>query len=93
VNHRGVNDPKHGGRPIPPCPACSSPDVLPFLYGEPMPDVKGSMLGMKPDDEVVIGGCLVDPDNPRWKCRACRHDFGRLGDDREYFEDDGSEAL
>jgi hypothetical protein len=80
--------PELGKRRAPLCPTCSSPDVLPFLYGEPMAGTKGSMGGpMQPDDEVVIGGCLVDPENPRWKCRACRHEFGRLADDRDYFEE------
>jgi hypothetical protein len=70
----------------PPCPACSSGDVLPIVYGEPMPDVKGSLGGpIQPDDEVVIGGCLIAPENPTWRCKACVHDFGRLGDDPVYF--------
>jgi hypothetical protein len=64
----------------PSCPECSSPDVLPFLYGEPEAGVKGSLFGPRPGDDVAIGGCVVSPDAPAWKCRACRNEFGTLGE-------------
>jgi hypothetical protein len=78
----------------PPCSSCGSTDVLPILYGMPESDVKGTMLAPRPDDDVALGGCRVSPELPAWRCRACRHDFGRL-DERapEMFTSEGDDDV
>ncbi len=60
----------------PPCPACGSPDVIRIVYGEPPP----ALGEAEARGELVIGECLVGPDNPTEHCKACGHEFGRLAD-------------
>ena len=60
----------------PPCPACTSLDVVPIAYGLPGRD-------MEEDEEagkLVLGGCCVNLNSsPAWHCRACDKEFGRVG--------------
>ena len=51
---------------IPPlCEMCKKP-MTPIIYGLPSP---GTFADLQ--DTRVFGGCLVDPMNPRWACKAC----------------------
>ena len=59
------------------CPACNSSDVVEFLYGLPSPEGRA----MLERGERVMGGCMVSSEAPVWRCRACRQEFGRLGDE------------
>jgi hypothetical protein len=59
----------------PPCPACHSRSVARIVYGLP----SKSAMRAKERGEIVLGGCVVGDDPPRWRCLACGHDFGRLG--------------
>src|SRR4051794_3544409 len=34
-----------------------------------MPSEPESMMG--PDDEFVLGGCVIEPDSADWTCRDC----------------------
>lgn len=54
------------------CPACSSKDIAPIVYGEP--DAEGAAAEKR--GEVVLGGCLVGNDSHAFKCRACGEEFG-----------------
>ena len=54
------------------CPNCGSFNRLPILYGLPGPGV--------PKD-VVLGGCIITDNDPKWHCEDCGHEWGRpLGD-------------
>ena len=44
----------------PRCPACGADDVVPVVYGFPSAD----MLDAAERGEIVLGGCVVDPDSP-----------------------------
>jgi hypothetical protein len=48
----------------PMCPVCGS-EGIPVLYG-----MVGPEAGEAQDrGEVIIAGCLLEPDSPRWGCR------------------------
>jgi hypothetical protein len=49
------------------CPACSSPEAVPILYGFPSEDAARDAEAGK----LVLGGCVVGDDDPQWQCRAC----------------------
>ena len=53
----------------PACPQCQRNDTVPIMYG--LPSHEGFEAAER--GEVVIGGCVVEPDNPRWACPACEH--------------------
>jgi hypothetical protein len=56
----------------PACPVCGTEPAKRIVYGL----VVGDLLD---DPDVAIGGCLVEPRRPRWRCRNefCGHEFGR----------------
>jgi hypothetical protein len=75
-----TEDPETWVPPVaPPCPACTSSAVIPIVRGMPTRGAKEAAAR----GEAVIGGCLVGSDSTLWKCRACRHEFGRFGDFKE----------
>lgn len=59
-------------RERPPCPACGEGTLHPIIYGL----VRDGKLREKADrGEVVLGGCLVGEDSPKWECPECGHRF------------------
>lgn len=66
------------------CPECSSARVLEIIYGEP-PGPPEEVWG--PD--VIVGGCLVHPDNPTRQCGACGAQWGRWEDEQDAEADEG----
>ena len=57
----------------PTCPKCDRRDqVLPIMYGYPVPEEDGGL----PKD-VVQGGCMIGELNPNYHCDRCeiRFDF------------------
>jgi len=59
--------------PAPPlCPDCSSATARPIVYGYP-----GAALAQRAErGQLVLGGCLVTDNDPRWMCPSCRARFG-----------------
>ena len=53
----------------PSCPDCGSSGVVPIAYGYPT----GEMWEEAERGEIAIGGCIVAPDNPDWRCNDCGH--------------------
>ena len=53
------------------CPKCGQATGVPIVYGLPGADLFASAER----GEVALGGCLVMPDNPHWRCTdaACQH--------------------
>ncbi len=52
------------------CPQCGSSKIARIMYG--LPDFSSGEL--KKDIEegrIVLGGCIVGPDSPRWECKGC----------------------
>jgi len=57
------------------CPVCGFKPVATILYGD---------IGYSPQlseqmekREVVLGGCSIYPDKPRWQCSKCGTKFYR----------------
>ena len=46
------------------------------VYG----DIDGSPQVMQQieDGEIETGGCCVDDNSPKWKCRDCEERFGKI---------------
>ncbi len=55
------------------CPVCASRDVLPIVYGHPMPGEYKRLA-----DRVDFAGCVVPPDPPRFRCGRCGATWGGL---------------
>lgn len=60
----------------PPCPSCLSPRVRRIVYGEPSPDLAERAR----HGEVVLGGCLLVGNDPKWHCLDCDNRFGVIAD-------------
>ena len=60
------------------CSKCGSDDIRPYMYGLPAP------IGFKYREAglLVLGGCMVYPDNPDYRCNNCKTDF-KSADDTE----------
>ena len=57
-----------------PCPACGAKDIARFLFGLPMfsPELEAKLAKR----ELVLGGCVISEDNPKWHCNVCGHNWG-----------------
>lgn len=49
------------------CPACDSARVVDIVYGYPGPE----LMEAAANKDVVLGGCCIDDDMPRWQCVEC----------------------
>lgn len=61
----------------PACPHCGGRPI-PIMYGYPA-NAKAAFEAAE-RGELVIGGCVIDDDNPIWSCGDCGERYGRLGD-------------
>lgn len=53
------------------CPRCRAADPVRILYGLPAPDTfRDAQLG-----RISLGGCVIYPDRPDWRCRSCGHSW------------------
>ena len=57
-----------------PCPACGSGDVARIVYG--MPAWDDTWERNLASGEWAVGGCLIWPEMPTWRCNACETAFG-----------------
>jgi hypothetical protein len=57
------------------CPKCGSDKVIPIVYG----DIDGSpeVIEQVKNNEIESGGCCIDEESPKWKCRDCEKRFGK----------------
>ncbi len=52
------------------CPDCGSIRIARIMYG--LPDFSDEELKKAVQEgRVVLGGCIITPDSPEWKCKAC----------------------
>ena len=66
-----VGNTKKGGKRQRICPSCKSEEIISIVYGLPDAEaIKEAEEGL-----FALGGCCVDDDNPRWKCKACEHEW------------------
>ncbi len=62
----------HAETDIPSCPYCGSVRVIPIAYG--LPSAEGMARARR--GEIVLGGCCLSRESPRWACRKCERQFG-----------------
>jgi ribosomal protein S27AE len=58
------------------CPRCGSERIAEILYGMPVSS-EGLRLNLE-TGRVVLGGCEVTGNDPRWRCIRCGYEMGRL---------------
>jgi hypothetical protein len=65
-----------GGKPDKPelCPLCGSRSVVGIAYG--LPDELGEEAARR--GAIRLGGCILVKDAPKWHCRDCGHQWGKL---------------
>ena len=59
------------------CPECGSTAVIPWVFGLPCPGTEDKLLSAEARGELMVGGCVMGPDSPKWHCNECRHDWGK----------------
>jgi isocitrate lyase len=53
------------------CPQCDSEDVVDIVYGYPSEQTLQSWF----KKEIELGGCIIQDENPRHKCKKCEHQW------------------
>ena len=72
--------------PPPACPRCGSSNVAWILRGYPKPS--DELEADLASGSVVLGGCVVEPDQATHECNACRLEFRSDGRPVQGDEDD-----
>ncbi|MDW3217120.1 MAG: hypothetical protein R8F63_00795 [Acidimicrobiales bacterium] len=49
------------------CPSCGDDAVIPIEYGMPGPEMQAAAER----GEIALGGCVIGPENPNWRCVVC----------------------
>ncbi len=57
------------------CPQCNSSSVAGILWG--YPEDTDSLKGALEKKEIVLGGCLVSNNDPKWECNNCHHRWNK----------------
>lgn len=57
----------------PRCPKCLSKTIVPIMYG--LPTEKAFLESQQ--GKLVLGGCCISDESPKWHCKACEHEFGK----------------
>ena len=55
----------------PNCPSCKSDNVAAIAFGYPGPEMSEAASR----GEIVLGGCIVNDDDPEWHCKDCKHNW------------------
>lgn len=58
------------------CPQCGSTETTEIMYG--YPSNMDAALKAAREGLISLGGCVIEEDSPRWRCRECGHGWGRL---------------
>jgi hypothetical protein len=56
------------------CPSCETPNPLEILYGLPSDEMQLAEF----EGSIALGGCVMQGDDPAYRCRACGHEFGEV---------------
>jgi hypothetical protein len=58
------------------CPKCGSRKIVPIAYGFP----SGTTVEKGKRREIILGGCMIDLDSPRYGCLDCqKKDWEAIG--------------
>ena len=62
-----------------PCPKCGSTSIAEVEYGlmEPSHELSESLR----KKEIVLGGCVIEDNSPRWHCNSCEHQYGVISEE------------
>jgi len=55
------------------CPVCGSFRIAEYLYGFVIPSKEIDRRCRA--GKIILAGCVRGPDDPRWRCNACRADI------------------
>ena len=58
------------------CPKCGSAKFVGILYGRPTTEAREA----RDRGEIILGGCIIMPDQPDWECTACGHQWFDVDD-------------
>lgn len=59
------------------CPECGSFNIAEIRWG--MPAFTEELQKALDEGRVVLGGCCIALDDPKYECNACRYRFGKSG--------------
>jgi hypothetical protein len=57
------------------CPSCDSTDIALILWG--LPIWNSDLDSASEKREMVLGGCCVSNNDPKWECTNCSFRWGR----------------
>ena len=60
------------------CPNCNGGKVALIFWGYPQLDQ--DLQKAIDEKKVVLGGCLISDNDPKWKCVSCSHRWGERDD-------------
>ena len=57
------------------CPSCDSTNIATILWGLPIgsPELDSELQSKK----IVLGGCCVGINDPKWECNDCSFRWGK----------------
>src|SRR5215216_7072809 len=53
------------------CPKCGSKNLMEIVYGRPTSEA----LDAVERGEIALGGCVMMPNQPNWKCATCGYEW------------------
>lgn len=56
------------------CPKCETPNPLEIVYGFP----SNEMQVAETEGSIALGGCVLQGDDPAYRCRQCGEQFGTI---------------
>ena len=57
----------------PVCPKCNSTNVAKYLWGLPM--LSDQLLRDIEEGRVILGGCIICGEDPKFHCNDCKYDW------------------
>ena len=61
---------------MPKCPKCGSKNIGRYMYG--LPVFSDELLKEVDSGKIILGGCCIMDDAPKYHCNACNEDFGYI---------------
>lgn len=65
---------KRAKKQKPICPYCGSEHIGEYLYG--LPIISASLEKKVNEGKIILGGCIITEDSPKYWCYDCEKDFG-----------------
>ena len=61
---------------MPKCPKCGSKNIGRYIYGLLL--FSDELLKEVDSGKIILGGCCIMDDAPKYHCNACNEDFGYI---------------